>query len=90
VLTKAGAYIRFVDKETGEVLSWQGRQAFRNALSDPDLYAKIEAACGGLQEELTQEEIDSRLRRSVAQAAAGDVLSQEELDSRMKERFLRE
>lgn len=41
-------------------------------------------------DELTQEEIDSRLRRSVAQAAAGDVLSQEELDSRMKERFLRE
>ena len=58
ILTKAGAYIKFVDKTTGEVLSWQGRQAFRNALSDPDLYAKIEAACGGLEEELTPEEIE--------------------------------
>lgn len=58
VLTKAGAYIKFVDKTTGEVLSWQGRQAFRNALSDPDLYAKIEAACGGLEEALTPEEIE--------------------------------
>ena len=57
VLTKAGAYIRFVDTETGEVMSWQGKQAFRNALSDPDLYKKIENACGGSQEELTQEEI---------------------------------
>lgn len=57
VLTKAGAYIRFVDKETGEVMSWQGKQAFRNALSDPDLYNKIEEACGGSGEELTQEEI---------------------------------
>jgi hypothetical protein len=58
VLTKAGAYIKFIDKTTGEVLSWQGRQAFRNALSDPDLYAKIEAACGGLEEALTPEEIE--------------------------------
>lgn len=57
VLTKAGAYIRFVDTETGEVMSWQGKQAFRNALSDPDLYKKIEDACGGTHEELTQEEI---------------------------------
>ena len=59
VLTKAGAYIKFIDKETGEVLSWQGKQAFRNALSDPDLYKKIEDACGGLEEELTEEEIET-------------------------------
>ena len=59
ILTKAGAYIKFVDKETGEVMSWQGKQAFRNALSDPDLYAKIEKACGGLEEELTAEEIET-------------------------------
>lgn len=58
ILTKAGAYIKFVDKETGEVMSWQGKQAFRNALSDPDLYKKIEDACGGSGEELTQEEIN--------------------------------
>lgn len=57
VLTKSGAYIKFVDKETGEVMSWQGKQAFRNALSDPDLYKKIEEACGGLNEEITQEEV---------------------------------
>ena len=57
ILTKAGAYIKFVDTATGEVMSWQGKQAFRNAMSDPELYAKIEAACGGLREELTAEEI---------------------------------
>ena len=57
ILTKAGAYIKFVDKTTGEVMSWQGKQAFRNALSDPELYKKIEDACGGSGEELTQEEI---------------------------------
>lgn len=57
VLTKAGAYIKFVDKETGEVMSWQGKQAFRNALSDPELYKKIEDACGGLNEAITPEEV---------------------------------
>ena len=68
VLTRAGAYIRFVDKETGEVLSWQGKQAFRNALSDPELYKKIEDACGGLNEELTQEEI-AELEKEEAEEA---------------------
>ncbi len=58
VLTKSGAYIKFTDKETGEIMSWQGKQAFRNALSDPDLYKKIEDACGGLNEEITQEEVE--------------------------------
>lgn len=67
VLTKAGAYIRFVDKETGEVMSWQGKQAFRNALSDPDLYKKIEDACGGLNEELTQEEIEELEKEETAE-----------------------
>lgn len=70
VLTRAGAYIRFVDKETGEVLSWQGKQAFRNALSDPELYKKIEDACGGLNEELTQEEIAELEKEETEEAPA--------------------
>ena len=41
-------------------------------------------------DELSQAEIDARLKRSMADVAAGRVLSQEQLDTRMRERFARE
>lgn len=56
VIERAGAYIRFINKETGEKLQWQGKQAFRDALNDPELYNTIEKACGGLAQEITDEE----------------------------------
>lgn len=39
--------------------------------------------------ELTQEEIDAKLRRTMADISAGHVISQSALDVKMKERFQR-
>ena len=41
-------------------------------------------------DELTQDEIDARLRKSMADVSAGRVLSQDQLDAKMRERFARE
>ena len=38
-------------------------------------------------DELTQEEIDSRLRKSMADVSAGRTISQSQLDVRMKEKY---
>lgn len=40
-------------------------------------------------DELTQDEIDARLRKSMAGVSAGRVLSQDQLDAKMRERFAR-
>ena len=40
-------------------------------------------------DELTQDEIDARLRKSMADVSAGRVLSQDQLDAKMRERFAR-
>jgi addiction module RelB/DinJ family antitoxin len=40
-------------------------------------------------DELSQEEIDSRLRRSTADIANGKLVSQNDLDEKMRERFAR-
>ena len=40
-------------------------------------------------DELTQDEIDARLRKSMADVSAGRVLSQDQLDAKMRERFVR-
>jgi len=41
-------------------------------------------------DELTQDEIDARLRKSMADVSAGRVLSQDQLDAKMREKFARE
>ena len=41
-------------------------------------------------DELTQDEIDARLRKSMADVSAGRVLSQDQLDAKMREKFTRE
>ena len=41
-------------------------------------------------DELTQDEIDARLRKSMADVSAGRVLSQDQLDAKMREKFVRE
>jgi len=41
-------------------------------------------------DELTQDEIDARLRKSMADVSAGRVLSQNQLDAKMREKFARE
>lgn len=38
-------------------------------------------------DELTQIEIDTRLRKSLADVSAGNMLSQDQLDAKMRERF---
>lgn len=40
-------------------------------------------------DELSQSEIDARLRKSMADISAGKVISQEQLDAKMRERFVR-
>ena len=40
-------------------------------------------------DELTQIEIDTRLRKSLADVSAGNMLSQDQLDAKMRERFAR-
>jgi addiction module RelB/DinJ family antitoxin len=40
-------------------------------------------------DELSQEEIDSRLRRSASDIANGRLVSQNDLDEKMRERFAR-
>ena len=41
-------------------------------------------------DELTQDEIDARLRKSMADVSADRVLSQDQLDAKMREKFARE
>ena len=40
-------------------------------------------------DELTQAEIDARLRKSMADVAGGRVISQEQLDAKIREKFVR-
>ena len=57
-LRKAGAWIYFKESPEAEEIGWCGKQAFREALEDPKLYRKVERVVGGIQDELTQEEIE--------------------------------
>ena len=56
-LRKAGAWIYFKESPDAEEVGWCGKQAFREALNDPELYKKVEAVVGGIQADLTEEEI---------------------------------
>ena len=67
-LRKAGAWIYFKESPDAEELGWCGKQAFREALSDPVLYAKIEKAVGGIKEELTESEIAEFVAEEKAEA----------------------
>ena len=57
-------------RQTSEELSWRGKQAFREAMDDPDLYARVEKAVGGIQEELTKEEVEEFVAEEKADEAA--------------------
>jgi recombination protein RecA len=67
---KAGAWIYFKETPTSEELSWCGKQALREAMDDPELYAKVEKAVGGIQGELTQEEVEEFIAEEKADEAA--------------------
>lgn len=67
---KAGAWIYFKEAPDKEEISWRGKQAFREAMDDPDLYARVEKAVGGIQEELTKEEVEEFVAEEKADEAA--------------------
>lgn len=67
---KAGAWIYFKETPTSEELSWCGKQAFREAMDDPELYAKVEKAVGGIRGELTQEEVEEFIAEEKADEEA--------------------
>lgn len=87
VLEKAGPYIRFIVPETGEKLQWLGKQAFRDALDDPNLYAMIENACGGLAQDLSDEEIselekeDAAVEEEIKKVTRGKKKASEEIEN---------
>ena len=69
-LRKAGAWIYFKESPEAEEIGWCGKQAFREALEDPALYAKVEQAVGGIRDELTEAEVSAFVAEEKADEAA--------------------
>lgn len=69
-LRKAGAWIYFRESPDKDEIGWCGRQAFREALDDPELYAKVEKAVGGIKDELTEAEVAEFVAEEKADEAA--------------------
>lgn len=73
------------------------RECRESGLSNREFCAQQSIREGGMPftpslkawDELTQDEIDARLRKSMADVSAGRVLSQDQLDAKMRERFAR-